>query len=117
MKAINIFRILGIGMMFMLITAITVNAEKPAISPAQHIQKTIKESIKYPAQAQKHCCQGSVDVYFTINSEGKIVIEDIWGDKEDLVKNVKEQLSSICCKGIKAPYNEHYAITITFKLV
>ena len=34
-----------------------------------------------------------------------------------LEKMVKEQLSTICCKGVKTPFNEHYRVTITFKLI
>ena len=117
MKTTKIIRIFSFVTMFVLLSAISTNAAKPALTPADHIQKIIKESIIYPEQALKNCCSGSVDVYFTVNEDGKINIERMYGDTEEMEQAVKEQLSTICCKGIKTPYNEHYKVTISFKLI
>jgi hypothetical protein len=117
MKTTKIIRLFSIVSMLVIFAAISAYAGKPALTPAQHIQKVIKESITYPEQAVKECCTGSVDVYFTVSDDGKIQIDRLAGDTEGLEKMVKEQLSTICCKGIKTPYNEHYKITISFKLI
>ncbi len=110
-------RTFSIAMMLVIFAAYSSNAGIPALTPAQHVHKMIQESITYPEQAVKHCCTGSVDVFFTVDEDGKIRIEKTFADNEDLEKEVKSQLANICCKGIKTPFNEHYKITITFKLV
>jgi hypothetical protein len=89
----------------------------PGPSSSDLIHKMIKESIKYPEQAYKKGCTGSVDVLFSINKEGKIDIDKLsTGDKE-IAEGVKKQLSAVCCKGIKTPYDQHYWVTIRFKLI
>ena len=111
------FRIAMVSFIFIVIAAISANAGKPAITPADHIQKIIKESIKYPEQAVKHCSTGTVDVFFTVDEQGKIKVEETYSDNLEIEKQIKKQLEEITCKGIKVPYNEHYKVTITFKLI
>jgi outer membrane biosynthesis protein TonB len=77
----------------------------------------IKENLKYPEKAVRNCCTGSVNVIFTIDEEGKIDIKNTFSDNPDVERIVREQLESICCKGIKTAYNEHFRITITFKII
>lgn len=117
MKATKIIAVSALSFFFMMIFAFSVNAGKPALTPAEHVQKMIKESIKYPEHAVKECCQGSVEVTFTLDENGKILVEDSFSTNPEIEKYVKEQLSEICCKGITSPYNQHYKITISFKLV
>ncbi len=117
MKTTKMFRLATITMMFVAFAVFSANAGKPALTPADHVQKIIKESIKYPEQALRHCCTGSVDVYFIVDDEGKIKIEQTYSDNPEIERLLKKQLSDISCKGIKIPYNEHYKVTITFKLV
>jgi hypothetical protein len=117
MKTTKLFGITAIAAMFVLFFSASTFAGKPEMTPAQHVQKIIKETIKYPEQAVKHCCQGSVDVTFTVDEDGKIVIQDTFSTNPEIEKYVKEQLTTICCKGVKTPYNEHYKITISFKLI
>lgn len=117
MKTTKFFALSALVAMFLLVSSLSAFAGKPEMTPAQHIQKMIKESIKYPEQAVKSCCQGSVDVIFKVDEDGKINIVRTFSTDEDVVKMVKDQLAGICCKGIKTPYNEHYKVTITFKLI
>ena len=36
---------------------------------------------------------------------------------KEIYELVKEQLSGVCCKGIKIPFNQYYKVNITFKLI
>jgi hypothetical protein len=117
MKTLKVFGIIAVSAVVMLFTAFGTYAGKPAMTPAQHVQKIIKETIKYPEQAVKNCCQGSVDVTFTVDEDGKIIIKDTFSTNPEIEKYVKEQLATICCKGVKTPFNEHYKVTISFKLI
>ena len=117
MKTVNFICAGFIIVMVICISGISSYAAEPAITPAQHIQKVIHDGITYPEQAVKNSCTGKVDVIFTVDEEGKIKIEKTIAENEHVEKMVKDQLSAICCKGIKAPFNEHYRITITFKLI
>ena len=117
MKTINLIRTLFIILMLICISGISSYATKPEIEPAIHIQKVIKEGVKYPEKAVKNCCTGSVDVFFSVGEDGKINIEKTFAENAQIERMVKEQLSQICCKGLKVPSYEHYKITITFKLL
>jgi hypothetical protein len=117
MKTSKVFGILAITAVFILMLTAGAFAGKPAMTPAQHVQKIIQETIKYPEQARKDCCQGSVDVIFTVDDDGKINIENTFSTNPEIEKYVKEQLATICCKGVKTPFNEHYKVTISFKLI
>ena len=117
MKTLKLIRASIIILMVICISGISSYAIEPAITPAQHLQKVIKDGITYPAEAVKNCCTGTVAVYFTVDENGKIIIEKTIADNEHIAGMVKEQLSTICCKGVKTPYNEHYKVKITFKLV
>ncbi|MCX6307155.1 MAG: hypothetical protein NT040_19495 [Bacteroidetes bacterium] len=117
MKAINLIRGIFIILMVICISGISSYAIKPAVASAIHLQKVIKENVRYPEQAVKKCCTGSVDVIFTLDEEGKIKVEKTFAENAEIEQMVKEQLSAICCKGIDAPFNQHYKVRITFKLV
>ncbi len=121
MKTVKLIRAFFLFLMLICISGISSFAKEPATppvpAPAEHLQKIIKEGVKYPEKAVRQCCTGSVDVIFTVNEEGKIIIEKTISDNADIEHAVKEQLSAICCKGVKTPFNEHYKIKITFTLV
>lgn len=117
MKTANFIRIFFVTLLVILIAGISSYAFEPAAAPAIQIQKLIKDNIKYPEQAVKNCCTGSVDVLFSIDAEGKIKIEKTFAENAHVEKMVKDQLASVCCKAIKVPFNEHYKIRITFKLI
>jgi outer membrane biosynthesis protein TonB len=117
MKTLRVLQITIFAALFIFLTGYSSYAIKPALAPAEHIQKVIKETLKYPEQAIKSGYTGSVDVTFTISDDGKIIVKKLSTDDKEIAANVKEQLSNICCKDIKSPYNQHYKVTITFKLV
>ena len=117
MKTTNFIRTAFVIMLLLCISALSSYAIEPAIPPALHIQQVIKEGVKYPEHAVSHSYTGTVHVTFTISEDGKINIEDTFSDNTEIEKAVKAQLAAICCKGIKTPYNEHYQIAITFKLI
>ncbi|MCX6280087.1 MAG: energy transducer TonB [Bacteroidetes bacterium] len=117
MKASKIIRLFSIVTMFVLVAGISASAASPVLTPADNVYKIIKESIKYPDQAVRESYTGTVDVIFTVDDDGKINVENTLSDSPDIEKIVKEQLSTICCKGVKTPFNEHYKITISFKLI
>jgi hypothetical protein len=56
-------------------------------------------------------------VLFTVNEDGTINIKKISTSDKVIADGVKEQLSKVCCKGIKTPFNQYYKVSITFKLV
>jgi outer membrane biosynthesis protein TonB len=117
MKTVKLIRAIFILLVFVCFSGISSYALEPLLPPSQHLQEVIKQGIKYPEQAVKNCCSGSVDVYFTVDENGKIKIEKTFSENEKIEKMVKEQLASICCKGVKVASFEHYKITITFKLI
>jgi hypothetical protein len=117
MKTLKLTRILFVILMVICLSGISSYAAEPLLAPSEHLQKVIKEGIKYPDQAVKNCCTGSVVVYFSVNEDGKIKIEKTYAENPHVEKMVKDQLTSICCKGVKVASFEHYKITITFKLV
>jgi len=117
MKTVQLIRTTFLILMMICIMGIFVYAAEPAMAPTQNLQKVIKDGIKYPEQAVKNCCTGTVNVYFTVSEDGKINIEKTFADNPHVEKMVKEQLSAICCKGVIVPTYEHYKITITFKLL
>jgi outer membrane biosynthesis protein TonB len=117
METTKIIRLAFLVLVVICISSLSSFAKEPAITPAQHIQNVIKQGMTYPEQAVKSCCTGKVDVIFTVDDEGKITIEKTMAENANLERMVKEQLSQICCKGLKTPYNEHYKITISFKLI
>jgi outer membrane biosynthesis protein TonB len=117
MKTVNFIRAIFMIMLVICSSVISSYAIEPAMPSSENLQKVLRESIKYPEQAVRNCCTGSVDVYFTVDGDGKIRIEKTIAENSHVDRMVKDQLSSICCKGIKVPYNEHYKIKITFKLV
>jgi len=117
MKATKIISLFSIVTMFVLFTGISAIAASPSLTAADNVQKIIKESIKYTEQAVRESYTGTVEIFFTVDEDGKINIEKTFADNAEIEKMVKEQLATICCKGVKTPYNEHYKITISFKLV
>ena len=117
MKTSKVISALFIVLMIFCISGISSYAANPAPGPADRIQKMIKESIKYPEKAIRNGCCGTVDVTFTVNADGKINITKMSTETKEVYELVKEQLSNVCCKGIKAPFNQHYKVSITFKLI
>jgi hypothetical protein len=117
MKTTNLIRTIFLSLLFIGISGIASYAIQPELAPAVHLQKVIKENIKYPEQAVKHCCTGDVTVTFKLDADGKIIIKKIEGENDEIIKGVKDQLASICCKDVKVPFNQTYKVTITFKLV
>ena len=117
MKTVKFIRAAFIILVMFCISGISIYAAEPAMAPTQHLQKVIKDGLKYPEQAVKNCCTGTVNVYFTVGEDGKIIIEKTFADNAHVEKMVKDQLSAICCKGVTVPTYEHYKITITFKLL
>jgi hypothetical protein len=117
MKTLKFIPALLIATMFILFTGFSSYAIKPAIAPAEHIQKVISESLKYPQQALRNANTGSVDVLFTINDDGQLVIKKMSTDNKEIAEDVRVQLSKICCKDIKTPFNQYYKVTISFKLI
>ncbi|MEI7895730.1 MAG: energy transducer TonB [bacterium] len=117
MKTTNLIRSAFVIVLLLCISVFSASAIEPPIPPAVHIQKVIKEGVKYPEHAVSQGYTGTVHVTFTISEDGKINIEDSYSENVEIEKAVKEQLSAICCKGIKTPFNKHYEIAITFKLI
>ena len=117
MKTTRFIPAILIATMILFLTGFSSYAIKPALAPAEHIQKIITENLKYPQQALKDAYTGSVDVLFKIDDKGQIVVKKISTDNRAIAENVKTQLANICCKDIKSPYNQYYKVTINFKLI
>ena len=117
MKTFNSIRIFFFTLMLICISGISSYAIKPDITPVLHIQKVIKEGVKYPEHAVKNCCTGTVNVIFAIDENGKIDIKKMSTDNKEIADEVKTQLSKINCKEAHAPFYQLYKITISFKLL
>jgi outer membrane biosynthesis protein TonB len=117
MKTSNLFPVILFILITFCISGLSSYAATPSVGPSDRIQKMIKESVKYPEKAYKNSCCGTVDVVFTINDDGQINIKKMSTDNKEIADGVKEQLSKVCCKGIKSPFNQHYKVSITFKLI
>ena len=117
MKTAKITQVMMIILMFIFISGTSIFASEPAIPPAVHLQKAIKEGVKYPERAVKSCCTGTVNVVFAIDESGKIDIKRMSTDNKEISDDVKAQLSRINCKEAKAPFYQLYKITISFKLI
>ena len=114
---VKLIRVVFIIVMLGCITALSSYSMEPVKAPGDHLQKIIKEGITYPEQAVKNCCTGSVYVTFTVNEDGTINILNTLADNEHVDKMVKDQLSKICCKGVKVPSFARYEVKITFTLI
>ena len=117
MKTMKVIPTMFFAMMFIFLTGFSSRANTPSMAPALYIQEVIKENLKYPEKAIKNSYSGSVDVIFTIDEDGKINIKNTFADNPDIEKILKEQLSAVCCKGIKTSYDELYKVRITFKII
>ncbi len=117
MKTLNVIPALFLALIFVCLSGAPSFASEPVANAADNLQKMIKSSIKYPENALKNACAGTVDMVFTVNEDGQLNIEEIWSDNKELSDCLKKQLATICCKGIKTLPNQHYALTVTFKLV
>jgi len=58
-----------------------------------------------------------VDVVFKIGDDDQINIRSISSDNSDILQCVTEQLKKISFAGIEKPFNQHYSIRFTFKLI
>lgn len=117
MKTIKLIPALFIVLMLLSISGNSSFGSNPVPGSSDSIHKMIKESIKYPEQAYEKGVTGSVAILFSIKEDGKIEIDELSTDDKEIAEGVKEQLSTVCCKGIKTPYDQHYWVTITFKLI
>ena len=108
MKTFKVIPTLLFAVMFIFLTGFSSRAITPATANLVHLQKAIKETLRYPEQAIKSGCTGTVNVIFTIDEKGKIDIKKTFSDNPEIAKIVKEQLSSVCCKEVKTLYNQHY---------
>jgi hypothetical protein len=117
MKTSRLIQSVLFSVIFIFITGFASYAKSPVSAPAESIQKMIKGSLSYTDQAIKKGCYGTVNVVFTVDENGKINITKYTYTCPEIAKIVKEQLSNVCCKGIKVPYNEHFEVTITYKLI
>jgi outer membrane biosynthesis protein TonB len=116
MKTNNIFRTTMMIMMIIFISGVSAHAGKPAIASATRIQKMIKESITYTDVAVKQGITGSVGVEFTVDDDGKIIIQKTTADNTEVEKLVKDQLALLTCKEAQTTFDQHFWIRITFKL-
>jgi outer membrane biosynthesis protein TonB len=92
-------------------------AAKTSVAPAKDVHAIITETVKYPPLALKESIEGTVEVLFTVNDEGKILIEKIKSNDKRITDDITEQLSKICCKEILGTYNQHYKVLLEFKIV
>lgn len=118
MKTNMLTKTLGVVFAMILLAGITTYATEPLkAAPAKNIQDVLCKNIQYPEKALKNCCTGYVDVVFKIGDDDQIIIRSISSDNTDIAQCVKEQLKKISFSGIEKPYNQHYSIRFTFKLI
>lgn len=117
MKTMKLFPLLAVILFLTSMCSISAIAGTPVLATPVNIQKIIKESIKYPEQALKNGCCGSVDVTFLLTDKGTIEIKSMSTDNEEIAKSVKEQFKDITFSNLKPVYNQQYRVKITFKLI
>ncbi len=117
MKTVKSLRTIIIILMVICMSGISSYAIEPAIAPALHIQKVIRQNIAYPENAVKNSTTGTVNVIFAIDESGKIMIKKLLSDNKEIAEEVKTQLSKINYKEANAPSYQLYKITISFRLI
>ena len=65
------------------------------LEPVQDTKQIIAEKIAYPVFAIEKQIEGTVEVNFIINSDGKIVIDKIKSESNELKDYVKDEIEKI----------------------
>jgi hypothetical protein len=116
MKKRNVIRVFALAALLVAGSALGSYAEKPAILPAKDIHATLSECIKFPPSKAGVDVRGTADVVFIIDN-GQIIVKSIKTENKDLADYLRSSMGKVCCKNIKSPMNQHYAVRFTFRLV
>ena len=65
------------------------------LEPVQDTKQIITEKISYPEFAIEKQIEGTVEVYFIIDSDGKIIIDKISSENQELKDYVKAEIEKI----------------------
>jgi outer membrane biosynthesis protein TonB len=65
------------------------------LEPVQDTKQIITEKIEYPSFAIEKQIEGTVEVFFIIDSDGKIVIDQISSTNSELKDYVKQKIEKI----------------------
>jgi hypothetical protein len=114
MKTINVTRIFVIALLMGVITSFSSFAASPAAVSAKNIRQKFVAAVMNPEDQSVVPASGTVEVLFTLDDEGNVVIKKIKGSNEDLEKYVTEKITSVPCKDFVHPYNQMYKIKFRF---
>ena len=117
MKKINILKLMFIAFLAGFISTQSTFAALPLNSKAESLNKILKEKIKVPQDEFNKCCEGTAEIIFVVDEQGKIDVKKVLSNDGVFAERVKEQFSKIDCKEVQCPYNQHYRIKLTVTLI
>jgi hypothetical protein len=96
----------------------SLSALEPSASCAEKMHQKLKEKISYPSSASRFSVEGYVQVIFSVNAEGRVVIGNIYGSDPDLVSYVKSTLSTLKCSEMAdAARDKYFKVKFNFQLI
>ncbi len=117
MKNLNILNLVCIAFLAGFISIQSTFAAGPLTNNAETLNKIISEKIIVPQDEFKKCCEGTADVIFVVDEQGKIDVKKVLSNDGVFAERVKEQFSKIDCKEVRFPYNQHFRIKLTVTLI
>jgi len=91
MKTLNIKSVIVIVSLI----SISLFGMAKGLEPVKDTKQIIAEKIAYPVFAIEKHIEGMVEVYFIIDSDGKIVIDDIKSESKELKDYVRKEIEKI----------------------
>ena len=91
MKSLNIKSLIVIVSLL----SVSIFGMARGLQPVQDTKQIIAEKIVYPVFAIEKQIEGTVEVNFIIDSDGKIVIDNIKSDSKELKDYVKSEIEKI----------------------
>jgi hypothetical protein len=85
--------------------------------PGKQSLNGLLKSIKYPAFGKSENLNGDVAVSFTINDSGKIQIEKLAGNSDELTHYIQEQLNGIELGTNTSEIGKNYCCRFKFRLL
>lgn len=113
MKAI---KIITAAALIIMMTAFSSFAKDNKTNEKSSLKNILSKQVSYPEFAIETAKEGTVYVQFTVNNEGKLVIEQINFFDVTFGNYVKEQLSKIVIDSTDAAIGTTHAMKFDFKL-
>lgn len=89
--------------------------DKVAVTHQKSIQEKLSESIQFPDDSYFKIPNGETAlVLFTLDDEGKVVVDKIDCNNEDMKESLRTQMNQVVCDNVIHPYKQQYQIRIKF---